>query len=87
MVIIITLLGGQLGVMPRLRSGGSTQVDLSQCMDKNNYYHTFKTQLESEPKVRLRSRVRRIYPDLQKKKKKNSRRTCFDHFFLKSTCF
>jgi hypothetical protein len=68
MVIIITLLRGQLGAMPRLRSGGSTRVDLSQCMDKNNYYHTFKTQLESEPKVRLGSQVRRINPDLQKKK-------------------
>jgi len=77
MVIIITLLRGQLGAMPRLRSGGSTRVDLSQCMDKNNYYHTFKTQLESEPKVRLRSRVRRIYPDLQKKKEKEFKADLF----------
>jgi hypothetical protein len=46
-------------------------------MDKNNYYHTFKTQLESEPKVRLRSRVRRIYPDLQKKKEKEFKADLF----------
>jgi hypothetical protein len=44
---------------PYNRSRGSTQVDSSQHMDKNDYYHSFKTRLGSRPKTRFKSWVGR----------------------------
>jgi hypothetical protein len=41
-------------------SGRSFRVDPSQHMNKNNYYYSFKTRLESRPGVRPRSCVRLI---------------------------
>jgi hypothetical protein len=38
-------------------SGRSTRVDPSQHINKNNYYYSFKTRLESRPVARSRSRV------------------------------
>jgi hypothetical protein len=35
-------------------------VDQNQCKDKNGYYHSFKTQLDDQSKVRSKSRVRRV---------------------------
>jgi len=49
MIIIIVLkldLGVDLGQGLGYRSGGSTQVNPSQHVDKNCYCHSFKTQLE-----------------------------------------
>jgi hypothetical protein len=42
--------------------GVSTQVELGQDNDKNNYYHSFKTRLESQPRAKPRSRAVRVNP-------------------------
>jgi len=41
-------------------------VDTSQYMDKNNYYHSFKTQLKSQPRVILELQVGSVNPGLPK---------------------
>jgi hypothetical protein len=50
--------------------GGSTQVDPSQRMDKNNYYHNLKTWLGGRLGARFFSRVWRVNPSSPKLKKK-----------------
>jgi predicted SPOUT superfamily RNA methylase MTH1 len=50
------------------KSGGSTQINTSQCRDKNDCYHGFKTRLRSRLEEMFMSRVGRI--DLADSKKK-----------------
>jgi hypothetical protein len=46
-------------------------------MDENNYYHNFKTRLESQLGERLGLHVRRVNSGLSKNKKLKSRQPCF----------
>jgi hypothetical protein len=74
-------LGLSLGHGP----GGSIWVDLSQCMDKSDYYYSFKIQLESSPDARFKSRVKRVNlvnPILKKKIQNN---LVLTNFFLKKS--
>jgi hypothetical protein len=44
-------------------------IDLGQLKDKNSYYHSFKTRLEDQPRVRLVSQVGLIVDPGQHKNK------------------
>jgi len=72
-IVMIIVLKPNLGVDPGQDQGhglgGSTQVDPSQRMDKNNYYHNLKTWLGGRLGARFFSRVWRVNPSSPKLKK------------------
>ena len=52
------------------RMKGSTWIDLGQCKDKSDYYHSFKTWLKDWPGVRPESPFKRVNSSWSKLKKK-----------------
>jgi hypothetical protein len=54
------LIRGSTRARPRSRVEGITWVNLSQCMEKSGYYHSFKTSLRNWPEAKFKSRVRRV---------------------------
>jgi hypothetical protein len=52
---------------PGLGLRESARVDSSQCMNKNNYYYSFRIRLGSRLDARFKSLVRRVNPAYRKK--------------------
>ena len=62
---------------------GSTLVDPNKHVNKNNYYHNFKTRLESQYETRFKSQVERVYPTYLFKKKIIQRNLILTNFVFK----
>jgi len=93
-VVIIVVLKPDPRVDPKQisghESGGLIWVDTIQYIDKNNYYHNFKTLLESRPGAILELWVRTVNSGWPKIFHKNgTKQPHFDqkHFKTKSTGF